>query len=120
MSAFHDYCVVCEKLIEGPSRLYCSHTCCRHDISAKRRKSEVENLVATPQLCPVDLEASCDSEDDELSEIDYTATVPTTLSSPQLTGKEPSIDGYFSLSAELFLDHTAEDNYRLWLNGQDA
>ncbi|SCU89274.1 LAFA_0E17018g1_1 [Lachancea sp. 'fantastica'] len=122
MSAFNDYCVVCETLIQDTtSRLYCSASCCQHDLSSKRRKSAVEELVATPQLCPLDLEANCDSEDEELSDLDYMATVPTTVSTPRSAHqKEVALDGYFSLASEPSLDHTAENNYRLWLNAQDV
>ncbi|CEP64147.1 uncharacterized protein LALA0_S10e03510g [Lachancea lanzarotensis] len=122
MSAFNDYCVVCETLIKSStsSRLYCSSACCQQDLNSKRRKSAVEELVATPQLCPLDLDAGCDSEDEELSDLDYKATVPTTVSTPRSGQKEPAWNGYFSLASEPSLDHTAENNYRLWLNAQDA
>ncbi|SCV00084.1 LANO_0F05116g1_1 [Lachancea nothofagi CBS 11611] len=119
MSAFNDFCVVCERLIDGPSRLYCSESCCQHDENSKRRKSVVESLVATPQLCPMDFDAGNDSEEDDLLELDYTATVPTTLSSPRQFEKQQH-DSYFSLASEVCFDHTAEDNYKLWLNARSV
>ncbi|SCU98240.1 LADA_0H11562g1_1 [Lachancea dasiensis] len=117
MSAFNDYCVVCQRLIDGSSTLYCSQACCGRDVGSERRKSVVESLVATPQLCPVDFEAGNDSEDEDLPDLDYNATVPTTLSSPRAIEKGGQ-DGYFSLVSEMYLDHTAEDNYKLWLNAR--
>ena len=119
MSAFNDFCVVCDRLIDGPSRLYCSEACCHRDTGNERRKSVVESLVATPQLCPLDMDAEDaeDSEDDESFELDYTSTVPTSLSSPHAFDKDKQ-GGYFSLVPDAVFDHTAEDNYKLWLSAR--
>lgn len=119
MSAFNDFCIVCERLIDGSSRLYCSQACCERDTSAGRRKSVVESLVATPQLCPLDMDAEDSDDDEDFFELDYTSTVPTTLSSPRAFAKEQQ-GGYFSLARDVVFDHTAENNYKLWLNAHGA
>ncbi|SCW04397.1 LAFE_0H12618g1_1 [Lachancea fermentati] len=115
MSAFNDYCIVCDRLIEGSEKLYCSASCRINDTRTGRRRSEVESLISTPQLCPLDLDTDETDSEEEPFELDYSTTVPTRLSSPRFMAKEQQ-DGYLSFASDMTLDRIAERNYKLWLN----
>lgn len=125
MSAFNDYCLVCDQLISDTTtdRLYCSEACKLNDTTCSnhtRLAATPESLIATPTLCPVDRASEeseldfDDDEDEELFELDYSPTCPIMMSTPR-TFENEKVD-YFSFNKELLLDHTAENNYKLWLN----
>ncbi|SCV04150.1 LAMI_0H13806g1_1 [Lachancea mirantina] len=114
MTAFNDYCIVCQRLVERTGNLYCSSECRSHDTTTGRRKSVVESLVSTPQLCPLDVGADDVAEPETRDEahfrLDYESMVPTLLSLPRSESYRPRGSELASF------DHVAEDNYKLWLN----
>ncbi|GAV55760.1 hypothetical protein ZYGR_0AY01530 [Zygosaccharomyces rouxii] len=135
MSAFNDFCIVCDQLIPQqalPPRvdklLYCSEECMVRDTSrvpptaAPAELSEsasslgdVDSLIASPLLLPMDgmvppSESGIEESDYVLMELESASqAVPRTQ-----TAKEPSSPGMSN--AVPLLDRVAEDNYKLWLS----
>lgn len=135
MSAFNDFCIVCDQLIPQQSLpprvdklLYCSEQCMVRDTSrvppaaAPAELSEsasslgdVDSLIASPLLLPVDgvvpsPKSSIEENDYMLMELESASqAVPRTQ-----TGKEPSSIGMNN--AVRLSDRVAEDNYKLWLS----
>ncbi|AET37642.1 Ecl1p Ecym_1414 [Eremothecium cymbalariae DBVPG len=165
MSAFNDYCIVCEQLIEGTGggcqdKLYCTEECRNKDtrvvlVGLEEQQytagEQTESLLRTPRVYPTDWVAVqqrqqqwqeqvidkdgkyYDDDEEESScsdlEIETYTTSLTSLSTEQAhrvttldmggwtprsfvsDGLEHHKPGY----GFQFLDHTAENNYQLWL-----
>lgn len=138
MSAFNDFCIVCDQLIPQealPPRvdklLYCSEECMARDTSrvppsaAPGEQSEsasslgdVDSLIASPLLLPMDSVTAMPPGTDRVEENDYmlmelelsSQAVPRTQSSRTETGS--TAEG----KTVQMLDRVAEDNYKLWLS----
>ncbi|KAL3231703.1 Life-span regulatory factor [Nakaseomyces bracarensis] len=101
MAAFNDYCIVCEKLLDGPD-IYCSDACRQRDTVGKVR-ALTEPLLKSP-LIP--------AQKDEPSELDeLNLPVCETLVVPRHMGHFEELYPMSEASDE----QTAADNYKLWL-----
>lgn len=101
MAAFNDYCIVCEKLLDG-SDIYCSDTCRQRDTVGKVRALS-EPLLKSP-LIP--------AQKDEPTELDeLSLPVCETLVVPRNMGH---LDFIFP-NKESVEEETAADNYKLWV-----
>ncbi|CAR29468.1 hypothetical protein ZYGR_0AD01500 [Zygosaccharomyces rouxii] len=135
MSAFNDFCIVCDQLIPQDSLpprvdelLYCSEECMVKDTSrvppaaAPAELSEsasslgdVDSLIASPLLLPMDgmvppPASGIEDSDYMLMELESASqAVPRTQAV-----KEPCSPG--AGNAVQVLDRVAEDNYKLWLS----
>lgn len=143
MSAFNDYCTVCGQLIERGNcdaqldndRLYCSSQCQENDRMTIENLKLTNELVGTPAslirsplLQPLDrstgsstsstiydlLDRDQDDMDFDLelsldrNTLGHGASLPMMTIPRSVVGKDQEFVSY--------TDHTAEDNYKLWLN----
>lgn len=133
MSAFNDYCIGCEQLINSKTHgeLYCSETCRLNDNIVVGRNvptSNSESLIKTPALQPVDQymdddESECDIDfeidignDVGLFQLDYKCMYPNS----GINSKDYSNKVLDDISKDVIgindLDHAAENNYKIWLS----
>lgn len=142
MSAFNDFCIVCDQLIPQHSLppwvdklLYCSQDCMMRDTSrvppvaapaaelaeSSSSLEDVDSLIASPLLAPMDGMvprygggAGAGAVEDN----DY-MLMELELASQAVprtqTAKDTFSSGFMSGAAPA-LDRVAEDNYKLWLS----
>lgn len=131
MSAFNDFCIVCDQLIPQESLprrvdklLYCSEQCMLSDTSRVPQAeasesvstlSDVDELIASPLLLPLDAKPLAGDEEDSeylLMELESASqAVPRTGAGMDHKQDEPRQRDHVEL-----LDRVAEDNYKLWLS----
>ncbi|AAS53841.1 AFR470Cp [Eremothecium gossypii ATCC 10895] len=143
MSAFNDYCIICEELIQsaasGQDKLYCSEACRSRDARIYVEAQEPSGtgaLLRAPALGAEDQpraeleEDDCDEEDHEsyFSDVEmerYTTSLSSlstehagaTKSVPwEWTPRTFGQDTAKPARDVQLTDHTAEDNYQLWLS----
>ncbi|AQZ14430.1 ECL1 (YGR146C) [Zygosaccharomyces parabailii] len=132
MSAFNDFCIVCDQLIPQeslPKRvdklLYCSEQCMVADTGrvppteaseSVATLSDVDELIASPLLLPLDCKSWADNEEDSeylLMELESASqAVPRT----QTGLDQQQYEGPKQRERVELLDRVAEDNYKLWLS----
>lgn len=99
MSVFNDYCIVCEKLLDG-SNVYCSDDCRRRDTVGKVRTLS-EPLLKSPLIA---------AQKDEPEIYELSLPVCEKLADPSMDHFEHS----FPIK-ETSEERAAADNYKLWL-----